>query len=151
MYYIVSTQQHNKLSNYQTIATNYKMTRMIFHIQQHNKWSVFISYDKHDRVFHVFGKRFNNDTTIFHTTFLGEHTILCYLDEILKYTRNRPNFSITLFYSDLSIDAPFSKYEASVRDRTKEIIGYDYLCLEPSKILMYLGFIRQGISIEEYE
>ena len=124
------------------------MTRMIFHIQQHNKWSVFVHYDK---VFHVFGKRSFNDTTIFHTIFLGEHTTLCYLDEILKYTRNRPNFSITLFYSDLSIDAPFSKYEACVHDRMNEIVGYDYLCLDPGKVLMYLGFVRQDISIEEYE
>jgi hypothetical protein len=127
------------------------MTHLVFHIQQHNKWSIFIHYDKHDRVFHVFAKRFNNDTTIFHTTFLGEHTTLCYLDEILKYTRNRPNFSITLFYSDLSIGASFSQYEACVHDRTKEIVGYDYLCLDPGKVLMYLGFVRQDISIEEYE
>jgi hypothetical protein len=127
------------------------MTRLVFHIHQHNKWSIFINYDKHERVFHVFGRRFNNDTTIFHTKFLGENTTLCYLDEILKYTRNRPNFSITLFYSDLSIDAPFSKYEACVHDRTKEVVGYDYLCLDPGKVLMYLGFVRQDISIEEYE
>lgn len=126
------------------------MTRMVFHIQQHNKWSVFVHYDKHDRVFHVFGRRFNNDTII-HTTFLGEHTTICYLDEILKYTKNRPNFSITLFYSDLSINASFSHYEACVHDRTKEIVGYDYLCLDPGKVLMYLGFVRQDISIEEYE
>jgi len=124
---------------------------MVFHIQQHNKWSIFVHYDKHDKVFHVFGRRFNNDTTIFHTKFLGESTTLCYLDEILKYTRNRPNFSITLFYSDLSIDAPFSQYEACVHDRTKEIVGYDYLCLDPGKVLMYLGFVLQDISIEEYE
>lgn len=127
------------------------MTRMVFHIHQHNKWSIFVNYDKDERVFHVFGRRFNNDTTIFHTKFLGENTTLCYLDEILKYTRNRPNFSITLFYSDLSIDAPFSKYEACVHDRTKEVVGYDYLCLDPGKVLMYLGFVRQDISIEEYE
>ena len=127
------------------------MTRMIFHIQQHNKWSVFVHYDKHDRVFHVFGRRSFNDTTIFHTIFLGEHTTLCYLDEILKYTRNRPNFSITLFYTDLSTDAPFSQYETCANDRTKEVVGYDYLCLDPAKVLMYLGFIRQDISIEEYE
>ena len=124
---------------------------MVFHIRQHNKWSVFVHYDKHDRVFHVFGKRSFNDTTIFHTTFFSEHTTLCYLDEILKYTRNRPNFSITLFYSDLSINASFSKYEACVHDRMNEIVGYDYLCLDPGKILMYLGFVRQDISIEEYE
>ena len=127
------------------------MTRMVFHIRQHNKWSVFVHYGKHDRMYHVLGRRSFNDGLIFHTTFSGENTTLCYLDEILKYTRNRPNFSITLFYSDLSIDAPFSQYEACVRDRTKEIVGYDYLCLEPSKILMYLGFVRQGVSIEEYE
>ena len=127
------------------------MTRMVFHIQQHNKWSVFVHYDKHDNMYHVFGKRSFNDNVIFHTTFSEQHTTLCYLDEILKYTRNRPNFSITLFCSDLSIDAPFSKYEACLRDRTNEITGYDYLCLEPSKVLMYLGFVRQNISIEEYE
>jgi hypothetical protein len=83
--------------------------------------------------------------------FSGEHTTVCYLDEILKYTRNRPNFSITLFYTDLSIDAPFSQYEVSAHDRTKEVIGYDYLCLDSSKVMMYLGFVRQNILIEEYK
>lgn len=125
------------------------MTRMVFHIRQHNKWSVFVQF--YNNMYHVFGRRFNNDTTIFHTTFLGETTTLCYLDEILKYTRNRPQFSITLFYTDLLIDAPFSHYETCVHDRTKEIVGYDHLCLDPSKVLMYLGFVRQDISIEEYE
>jgi len=124
------------------------MTRLVFHIQQHNKWSIFVHYD--NNMYHVFGKRSFN-SVIFHTKFLGENTTLCYLDEILKYTRNRPNYSITLFYSDLSIDAPFSQYEACLHDRTKEIVGYDYLCLEPCKVLMYLGFVRQDISIEEYE
>jgi hypothetical protein len=127
------------------------MTRLVFHIHQHNKWSVFVHYDKHGNMYHVFGRRFNNDTTIFHTMFSGDHTTLCYLDEILKYTRNRPNFSITLFYTDLSTDAPFSQYETCANDRTKEVVGYDYLCLDPAKVLMYLGFIRQDISIEEYE
>ena len=125
------------------------MTRMVFHIQQHNKWSVFVQF--YNNMYHVFGRRVNNDTTIFHTTFLGENTTMCYLDEILKYTRNRPQFSITLFYTDLSIDAPFSHYETCVNDRTKEIVGYDHLCLEVGKVIMYLGFIRQNISIEEYE
>ena len=125
------------------------MTRMVFHIQQHNKWSVFVQF--YNNMHHVFGRRFNNDTTIFHTTLLGENTTMCYLDEILKYTRNRPQFSITLFYTDLSIDASFSHYETCVHDRTKEIVGYDHLCLDPSKVLMYLGFVRQDISIEEYK
>lgn len=125
------------------------MTRIIFHIRQHNKWSVFIRYDKHSNMYHVFGKRSFNDGIIFHTTFSGERTTVCYLDEILKYTRNRPNFSITLFHSDLSIDAAFSQYEACVHDRTKEIIGYDDLCLDTNKISMYLGFTCQDISIEE--
>lgn len=124
------------------------MTRMVFHIQQHNKWSVFVQY--YNGAYHVYGKRSFNDTTIFHSTFSGEHTTLCYLDEILKYTRNRPIFSITLFYTDLSTDAPFSQYEACARDRTKEVVGYDYLCLDLSKVMMYLGFVRQNISIEEY-
>ena len=125
------------------------MTRMVFHIQQHNKWSVFIQF--YNNMYHVFGRHSFNDTTVFHITFPGEHTTICYLDEILKYTRNRPIFSITLFYTDLSIDAPFSLYEACQHDRTNEITGYDYLCLEPSKLLMYLGFVRQNISIEKYE
>lgn len=125
------------------------MTRMVFHIQQHNKWSVFVQY--YNNMYHVLGKRSFNDTTIFHTTFSGEYTTLNYLDEILKYTKNRPNYSITLFYTDLSIDAPFSLYETCVHDRTKEIVGYDYLCLEPSKVNMYLGIVRQNISIEEYK
>lgn len=99
-------------------------------------------------MYHVFGQRSFNETTIFHTTFSGEHTTLCYLDEILKYTRNRPNFSITLFYTDLSIDAPFSQYEMWANDRTKEVIGYDNLCLETGKVMAYLGFVRQSISIE---
>jgi len=122
---------------------------MVFHIQQHNKWSVFIQFC--NNMYHVFGRRSNNDATVFHNTFLGEHTALCYLDEILKYTRNRPNFSITLFYTDLSIDAPFSHYETCVHDRTKEIVGYDHLCIDPSKVMMYLGFVRHNISIEEYK
>ena len=122
---------------------------MVFHIQQRNKWSVFVQF--YNNMYHVFGRRVNNDTTIFHTTFLGETTTMCYLDEILKYTRNRPQFSITLFYTDLSIDAPFSHYETCVHDRTKEIVGYDHLCLDPSKVMMYLGFVRQDISIEEYK
>ena len=117
------------------------MTRMVFHIRQHNKWSVFVQF--YNNIYHVIGKRSFNENTVFHTTFNGEHTTLCYLDEILKYTRNRPNFSITLFYTDFSIDAPFSQYEACVHDRTKEIIGYDHLCLEVGKVIMYLGFVRQ--------
>ena len=125
------------------------MTRMVFRIRQHNKWSVFVQF--YNNIYHVIGKRSFNENTVFHTTFNGEHTTLCYLDEILKYTRNRPNFSITLFYTDLSIDAPFSQYEACVHDRMKEIIGYDHLCLEVGKVMMYLGFVRQNISIEQYE
>jgi len=125
------------------------MTRMVFHIRQHNKWSVFVQF--YNNIYHVIGKRSFNENTVFHTTFNGEHTTLCYLDEILKYTINRPNFSITLFYTDLSIDAPFSQYEACVHDRTKEIIGYDHICLEVGKVIMYLGFVRQNISIEQYE
>ena len=125
------------------------MTRMIFHIRQHNKWSIFVQF--YNNMYHVIGKRSFNENTVFRTTFSGEHTTLCYLDEILKYTRNKPNFSITLFYTDLSIDAPFSQYEACVHDRTKEIVGYDHLCLEVGKVIMYLGFIRQYVSIEQYE
>lgn len=125
------------------------MTRLVFHIRQHNKWSVFVQYYNH--AYHVVGRRSFNENTVFHTTFNGEHTTLCYLDEILKYSRNRSNFSITLFYTDLSTDAPFSHYEVCANDRTKEIIGYDYLCIEPGKVMMYLGFVRQSISIEEYK
>ena len=127
------------------------MTRMVFHIRQHNKWSVFVHYGKHDRMYHVLGRRSFNDGVIFHTTFSGENTTLCYLDEILKYTRNRPNFSITLFYTDLSIDASFSQYETCLHDKEKEVIGYDNLSLGQDKVLIYLGFIREKISIEEYE
>jgi hypothetical protein len=125
------------------------MTRMVFHIRQHNKWSIFVQY--YNNVYHVFGRRFNNENTVFHTTFSGEHTTVCYLDEILKYTRNSPNFSITLFYTDLSIDASFSQYETCLHDKEKEIIGYDGLSLTLGKVLMYLGFIREKISIEEYK
>ena len=125
------------------------MTRLVFHIRQHNMWSIFVQF--YNNTYHVVGRRSFNENTVFHTTFTGEHTTLCYLDEILKYTRNRSNFSITLFYTDLSIDAPFSQYEVCAHDRTKEVIGYDNLCLEPGKVMAYLGFVRQNISIEEYE
>lgn len=125
------------------------MTRMVFHIRKHNKWSIFVQF--YNNIYHVIGKRSFNENTVFHTTFNGEHTTLCYLDEILKYTRNRPNFSITLFYTDISIDAPFSQYETCAHERTKEIVGYDCICLEVGKVMMYLGFIRQKISIEEYK
>ena len=125
------------------------MTRLVFHIRQHNKWSIFVQF--YNNMYHVFGQRSFNENTIFHTTFSGEHTTLCYLDEILKYTRNRPNFSITLFYTDLSIDAPFSQYEVCAHDRTNEVIGYDNLCLTQNKVMMYLGFVREKISVEEYK
>ena len=124
------------------------MVRMVFHIRQHNKWSIFVQF--YNNVYHVFGRRSFNENTVFHTTFNGEHTTLCYLDELLKYTRNRPQFSVTLFYTDILIDAPFSHYEVCAHDRTKELTGYDYLCLSPSKVIMYLGFVRQNISIQEY-
>ncbi len=128
------------------------MTRMIFHIRQHNKWSVFVQYDKPNNTYHVLGRRSFNDGVIFHTTFLGEHTTHCYLDEILNYTNSkRPNYSTTLFCCDLPFDAPFSEYEACVNDRTKEVIGYDYLHLDTNKVLMYLGLVRQDILIEEYK
>ena len=125
------------------------MTRFVFHIRQHNKWSIFVQF--YNNMYHVTGRRSFNETTIFHTTFSGEHTTVCYLDEILKYTRNRPNFSITLFYTDLSIDDSFSLYETCANDRMKEVIGYDYLSIDTSKVIMYLGFVRQSISIEEYK
>ena len=125
------------------------MTRLVFHIRQHNKWSIFVQF--YNNMYHVTGRRSFNETTIFHTTFSGEHTTVCYLDEILKYTRNRPNFSITLFYTDLSIDDSFSLYETCANDRMKEVIGYDYLSIDTSKVIMYLGFVRQSISIEEYK
>lgn len=125
---------------------------MIFHIRQHNKWSVFVQYDKPNNTYHVLGKRSFNDGVIFHTTFLAENTTHCYLDEILNYTNSkRPNYSTTLFCCDLPLDAPFSEYEACVNDRTKEVIGYDYLHLDTNKVLMYLGFVRQDILIEEYK
>ena len=128
------------------------MTRLIFHIKQHNKWSVFVEYDKHSNMYHVFGRRSFNDGIIFHTTFSGEPTTHCYLDEILNYTNSkRPNYSTTLFCCDLPFDAPFSEYEACVNDRTKEVIGYDYLHLDTNKVFMYLGFVRQDILIEEYK
>jgi len=125
------------------------MTRLVIHIQQYKKWNIFVQF--YNNAYHVYGQRSFNEKTIFHTIFLGEHTALCYLDEILKYTKNRPQYSITLFYTDLSVDAPFSLYEECAKDRVKEIIGYDNCCLEPSKIMMYLGFVRHSISIEEYK
>jgi hypothetical protein len=38
-----------------------------------------------------------------------------------------------------------------VHDRTKEVIGYDYLHLDTNKVFMYLGLVRQDILIEEYK
>lgn len=125
------------------------MTRMVFHIRQHNKWSIFIQF--YNNLYHVTGRRSFNENTIFHTVFSGMHSTSCYLDEILKYTRNRSNFSTTLFYTNISIDAPFSLYEACVHDRMKEIIGYDNICLDKSKVFMYLALVQENILIEPYE
>lgn len=123
--------------------------RLVIHIEQYRKWNIFIQF--HNNEYHVYGQRYFNKKTIFHTTIIGEHTTICYLDEILKYTKNIPQHSITLFYTDLSVDAPFYLYEECAKDRVKEIIGYDNCCLNVGKLSMYLGFVRHSISIEEYK
>ena len=122
------------------------MPRLVFHIKQHNKWSIFIQY--YNNTYHIFGKRSFNQNTTFHTTTSGKHTTLLYLEEILDYNNNRPDYSITLFYSDLLEDSPFSEFETYANDRMKEVIGYDYIRLYESKLLKYLEFVLQNVYIE---
>lgn len=122
------------------------MPRLVFHIKQHNKWSVFVQY--YNNKYHIFGRRSFNQNTTFHTTISGQHTSLLYLEEILDYNSNRPDYSITLFYSDLLEDSPFSEFETYTNDRMKEVIGYDYIRLYESKLLKYLEFVLQNVYIE---
>lgn len=102
-------------------------------------------------MFHVFGRRSFNENTVFHTTFFGEHSTYSYLEEILDFTKNRPDYSITLFYSDLLEESPFSEFETYANDRMKEVIGYDYIQLTEGKLLRYLDFVRKNIYIEEFK
>ena len=126
------------------------MPRLIFHVRQHNKWSIFVQY--YNNMFHVFGMRDFNKNTIFHTSLIGEHSTHLYLDEILDFKKNRADYSITLFYSDLFEDSgPFSEFETRANDRMREIIGYDYIQLHEAKVLKYLEFLRNDVHIEEYK
>ena len=126
------------------------MPRLIFHVRQHNKWSIFVQY--YNNMFHVFGMRDFNKNTIFHTSLIGEYSTHLYLDEILDFKKNRADYSITLFYSDLFEDSgPFSEFETRANDRMREIIGYDYIQLHEFKVIKYLEFLRNELRIEEYK
>ena len=128
------------------------MPRLIFHVRQHNKWSIFVQY--YNNMFHVFGMRDFNKNTIFHSTFIGEHSTYSYLDEILDFKKNRTDYSITLFYSDLLFfedGGLFSQFETHANDRMREIIGYDYIQLHEFKVIKYLEFLRNELRIEEYK
>ena len=128
------------------------MPRLIFHVRQHNKWSIFVQY--YNNMFHVFGMRDFNKNTIFHSTFIGEHSTYSYLDEILDFKKNRTDYSITLFYSVLLFcedGGLFSQFETHANDRMREIIGYDYIQLHEFKVIKYLEFLRNDVRIEEYK
>lgn len=125
------------------------MPRLVFHVKQHNKWSIFVQY--YNNIFHVFGRRSFNQNTVFHTTFVNYHTVYLYLEEILDFTKNRHDYSITLFYSDLLEDSPFSEFETYANDRTKEVIGYDYIQLYESKLLRYLEFVQRNVYIDDFK
>jgi len=105
-------------------------------------------------MFHVFGMRDFNKNTIFHSTFIGEHSTYSYLDEILDFKKNRTDYSITLFYSDLLFfedGGLFSQFETHANDRMREIIGYDYIQLHEFKVIKYLEFLRNDVRIEEHK
>lgn len=128
------------------------MHHLIFHIRQHNKWSIFVKY--YNNKFHVLGMRDFNKNTIFHTTFIGEHSTYSYLDEILDFKKKRTDYSITLFYSDLLLfedGSSFSQFEMHANDRMREIIGYDYIELDEFKVIKYLEFLRSDFHVEEYK
>jgi len=127
------------------------MHHLVFHIRQHNKWSIFVKY--YNNKFNVFGMRDFNKNTVFHTTFIGEHSTYLYLDEILDFEKNRTDYSVTLFYSDLLLfedGSSFSQFETHANDRMREIIGYDYIQLYEVKVIKYLEFLRNELRIEEY-
>jgi hypothetical protein len=69
----------------------------------------------------------------------------------LDFTKNRPDYSITLFYSNLLEDSPFSEFESYANDRMKEVIGYDYIQLDNGKLMRYLEFVRRNVYVEEYK
>jgi hypothetical protein len=76
-----------------------------------------------------------------------------YLDEILDFKKNRTDYSVTLFYSDLLLfkdGGSFSQFETHANDRMREIIGYDYIQLYEVKVIKYLDFLRSELRIEEY-
>ena len=95
------------------------MPRLVFHVRQHNKWSIFVQY--YNNMFHVFGQRSFNKNTVFHTTFVGYYSVYLYLEEILDFTKNRYDYSITLFYSDLTLTLnpviSFSKAQKEMRNK----------------------------------
>jgi hypothetical protein len=104
-------------------------------------------------MFHVFGMRDFNKNTIFHTKIMGEYSTCLYLDEILDFEKNRADYSITLFYSDLLLfedGSSFSEFETHANDRMREIIGYDYIQLYEVKVINYLEILRNELRIEEY-
>uniref|UniRef100_A0A6C0I3C3 Uncharacterized protein n=1 Tax=viral metagenome TaxID=1070528 RepID=A0A6C0I3C3_9ZZZZ len=128
------------------------MPRLVFHVRQHNKWSIFVQY--YNNMFHIFGMRDFNKNTVFHTSFIGEHSTYLYLDEILDFKKNRTDYSVTLFYSDLLLfedGSSFSQFETHANDRMREIIGYDYIQLNEFKVIKYLEFLRSELRIEEYK
>jgi hypothetical protein len=62
------------------------------------------------------------------------------------------NYSITLFYSDLSDNSSFSDFEKVASDRMKEVIGYDNIELFETDILKYLSFVsfvKVDVSIQQ--
>jgi hypothetical protein len=61
------------------------------------------------------------------------------------------DYSITLFYSDLSDNSSFSDFEKVASDRMKEVIGYDNIELFKTDILKYLSFIKVDVSIQQIE
>lgn len=128
------------------------MPRLVFHVRQHNKWSIFVEY--YNNMFHVFGIRDFNKKTIFHTKIMGEYSTCLYLDEILDFKKNRTDYSITLFYSDLLFfedGGLFSQFETHANDRMREIIGYDYIQLYEAKVIKYLDFLRNEFHVEHVE
>ncbi len=128
------------------------MPRLVFHVRQHNKWSIFIEY--YNNMFHVFGIRDFNKNTIFHTKITGEYSTCLYLDEILDFKKNRADYSITLFSSDLLLfenGSSFYEFEMHANDRMREIIGYDYIQLYEAKVITYLEFIRNEFHVEHVE
>jgi hypothetical protein len=115
------------------------MPRLVFHIVEKNKWSIFVQY--YNGEFHICANRKFNQNIIFNLKICGEHTTYLFLHELLNFKRNKMNYSITLFYSDLSDNSSFSDFEKVASDRMKEVIGYDNIELFETDILKYLSFV----------